>query len=87
MRKTKPVKKAKLKSARKPRAKKAAKAVAGRRVATPLTQLSAKVTPKLKTRAKSFAKNRGLKIGHLITESLTAYMDQKAITGEANANA
>lgn len=39
-----------------------------------LPQLTTRVTGAFKNKAKAFAKTRGLKIGHLLTESLTVYM-------------
>ena len=65
----------------------AAKAVkAGKKAAPVYPQLTARVTGAFKNKAKAFAKTRGLKIGHLITEAMTVYMKSAPTeTGAPNA--
>ena len=73
-------------STRKLKAKPAKLAKLARKSAPVFPQLTARVTGAFKNKAKAFAKTRGPKIGHLITESLTVYM-KSAPTEKGSVNA
>ena len=78
MKKTKPVKKTTSKTTtttKKATVKKSPK----------FTQLSARVTGPMKNRTRAYAKANGLKLSHLVTQSLVAFMDAKPTGTVANA--